>query len=129
VRDIILARAGAGATVFFSSHIIPDVEALCDRVAVVVDGAVREVGSVDELVSRDAVSFEVTFTGIPPDTLTTPLLAVHERSDATWARIAAADRAALIEELAGKGADLVSLNPVRKSLEDLLVEQFEGRVS
>jgi hypothetical protein len=44
-------------------------------------------------------------------------------------RIAAADRAALIEELAGKGADLVSLNPVRKSLEDLLVEQFEERVS
>jgi ABC-2 type transport system ATP-binding protein len=70
VRDIILARAGAGATVFFSSHIIPDVEALCDRVAVVVDGAVRAVGSVDELVSRDAVSFEATFTGISPDTLT-----------------------------------------------------------
>jgi ABC-2 type transport system ATP-binding protein len=129
VRDIILARAGAGATVFFSSHIIPDVEALCDRVAIVVDGAVRAVGSVDELVSRDAVSFEATFTGIAADTLTTPLAAVHERSDATWVRIAAADRAALIEELARKGADLVSLNPVRKSLEDLLVEQFEEGVS
>jgi ABC-2 type transport system ATP-binding protein len=129
VRDIILARAGAGATVFFSSHIIPDVEALCDRVAVVVDGAVRTVGSVEELVSREAVGYEITFTGVPAARLETPLASAHERSDATRVRVAAADREALLGELARHGAQLVSLNPVRAGLEELLLGAFEGGAS
>jgi ABC-2 type transport system ATP-binding protein len=122
VRDIILARAAAGATVFFSSHIIPDVEALCDRVAIVVDGRLRAIGTVDELLARDPVSFELTFTGAALDGLATPLEASHERSDATWVRVATRHRDALLAELGGRGARLLSLNPVRISLEDLLVE-------
>jgi ABC-2 type transport system ATP-binding protein len=129
VRDIILARAAAGATVFFSSHIIPDVEALCDRVAIVIDGQVRAVGSTSELVSREAVSFEATFTGTAVSELETPLAAVHERSDATWVRVATEHRDQLIDELARRGAHLVSLNPVRVGLEDLLLEHFEEPTS
>jgi ABC-2 type transport system ATP-binding protein len=125
VRDIIRARAADGATVFFSSHIIPDAEALCDRVAVVVGGRVHAVGSVDALVSHDAASYELTFSGVAADELATPVEAVSERSDLVWARVAAVDRDALIRELNRRGALLVSLNPVRASLEDLLVEQFE----
>ena len=56
VRDIILAQAAAGVTVFFSSHIIPDVEMICDRVAIIVDGTVRAIGAVSELVSAEAAS-------------------------------------------------------------------------
>ena len=129
VRDIILAQAGAGTTIFFSSHIIPDVEALCDRVAIVVDGTVRAVGSVSELVPQETKSFEVTFTNLDLDRISTPLITHHVRSDATWVRVAAENRDALIEELGKGGARLASLNPVRINLEDLLIEHYAGGAS
>ena len=129
VRDIILAQARGGTTVFFSSHIIPDVEALCDRVAIVVDGTVRAVGSVSDLVPRQARSFEITFTGVDLDQFKTPVMAHHELSDATWVRVATENCEALIQELETNGGRLGSLNPVRINLEDLLIEHYSASVS
>ena len=126
VRDMILRQAAAGVTVFFSSHIIPDVEALCDRVAIVVDGRVRAVGTVRDLVSREADRYEVTFAGVPPEELSTRLLAHHVGSGEAWVRVSSADRDALVRELADRGAQLVSMNPMRATLEDLLMTHFEG---
>lgn len=129
VRDIILAQARAGTTIFFSSHIIPDVEALCDRVAIVVDGTVRALGSVNDLVPREARSFEVTFSGMDFNRISTPVMDHHVRSDATWVRVATENRDALIAELNDGGALLASLNPVRINLEDLLMEHYSGSAS
>ena len=126
VRDIILQQAAAGTTVFFSSHIIPDVETICDRVAIVVDGNVRAVGTVRDLVPRGAESFEATFVAAASLELRTPVLASHEGSDAMWVRVSAEHRDALIHELAEGGTQLVSLNPVRSTLEDLLLSHFDG---
>jgi ABC-2 type transport system ATP-binding protein len=125
VRDIILAQKERGVTVFFSSHIIPDVETLCDRVATVIDGSVRGVGTVRDLLAREVESYEVTFTGLDPKVVTTPLASIHLGSDAAWARVDAGQRDALIRELADQGARLVSLTPVRSTLEDLLMQQYE----
>jgi len=126
VRDIILAQAAAGVTVFFSSHIIPDVEMICDRVAIIVDGTIRAVGAVSELVSDQAMTYEATFVGAVPSDLETPLEAHHVGSGASWARVATADRDRLIQELGDRGAHVVSLNPVRTTLEDLLMRHYEG---
>ena len=126
VRDLILAQAAAGVTVFFSSHIIPDVEMICDRVAILVGGTVRAIGAVSELVSEEAASYEATFLGAVPTDLETPLEAHHIGSGASWVRVATGHREQLIQELAGRGARVISLNPVRTTLEDLLMRHFEG---
>jgi ABC-2 type transport system ATP-binding protein len=126
VRDIILAQAAAGVTVFFSSHIIPDVEMICDRVAIIVDGTVRAIGAVSELVSAEAASYEATFVGAVPSDLTSPLEAHHVASGVSWVRVAAEHRGELISELGSCGAQMVSLNPVRTTLEDLLMRHYEG---
>jgi len=125
VRDLILAQRETGVTVFFSSHIIPDVETICDRVATVIDGSVRGVGAVRDLLARDVESYEATFTGLDPEAVSTPLLAVHTGSDAAWVRVEAGRRDDLIRELADRGARLVGLTPVRSTLEDLLMRQYE----
>jgi ABC-2 type transport system ATP-binding protein len=124
VRDIILAERERGTTVFFSSHIIPDVETICDRVAIVIDGRVRATGRVRDLVAQEVEAYELTFVGASPAELETPLLASHEGSDACWVRVAGTGRDELIRELASGGARLVSLNPVRSTLEEFLLSHF-----
>jgi len=125
VRDLILEQRDRGVTVFFSSHIIPDVETVCDRVATVIDGRVRGVGAIHDLLAREVECYELTFTGCEPTSLSTPLSAVHRSSDAVWVRVEAEHRDTLVRELADSGARLVSLTPVRSTLEDLLVRQYE----
>jgi len=125
VRDIILAQKEAGVTVFFSSHIIPDVETVCDRVATVIDGSIRGIGAVRDLLAREVESYEVTFTGLDPRTVVTPLLSAHTGSDAAWVRVETDQRDDLIRELSDRGARLVGLTPVQNTLEDLLMRQYE----
>ena len=60
------ARA-AGQTVFLSSHILSEVEALCDRVAILRSGRLVEVGTLAEMRHLSALSMVVTFSGNPPD--------------------------------------------------------------
>ncbi len=62
VRDLILEQREAGKTVFFSSHILSDVEAICDRVAILVDGQLRECGALADVVA-DRDSLESVLVG------------------------------------------------------------------
>ena len=125
VRDIILDQAASGVTVFFSTHIIPDVEMICDRVAIIVDGRVQAIGSVSELVSDEAKSYEATFVGAVPSDLRTPLEASHVASGASWVQVTAENRASLIRELGDRRVQVESLDPVRTTLEELLMRHFE----
>src|SRR5690348_18306285 len=51
IRDLILELRTEGKTVLFSTHILSDVELLCDRVAIVVGGKLRDSGPLDQLLS------------------------------------------------------------------------------
>src|SRR6204780_4498814 len=61
VREIILDLQRQGRTVFFSTHILPDAEVLCDRVAVLVGGKLQGVGTPQEIVSIEVQGMEVLF--------------------------------------------------------------------
>lgn len=65
-RCVAEAKAG-GHTVFLSSHILGEVEALCDRVAILRAGHLVEVGTLPEMRHLSALSIEATFAGAPPD--------------------------------------------------------------
>jgi len=126
VRDLILDERRRGTTVFFSSHIIPDVETICDRVAVLVDGEVRGVGAVRDQLANEAEEYEVTFVGAVPGALRTPLGASRVGSEVSWVRVAAARREELLRELAEASVRVVSLQPVRSSLEEFLLRSTGG---
>lgn len=66
-RDEVLVAKKNGQTVFLSSHIMEEVEELCDRVAVLREGKLIEVGTLDQLRHLSAVTVEATFAGTPPD--------------------------------------------------------------
>lgn len=65
VRDIILRLKHEGKTIFFSSHILPDVEMVCDRIGILVKGRLKAVGTVPELVGSSSVtSVELVVEGL-----------------------------------------------------------------
>lgn len=66
-RDEVLAAKERGQTVFLSSHILEEVEELCDRIAVLREGKLAELGTLDELRHLSAVTVEATFKNTPPD--------------------------------------------------------------
>ncbi len=66
-RDEVLVAKKNGQTVFLSSHMLEEVEELCDRVAVLKEGKLVELGTLDELRHLSAVTVEATFSAVPPD--------------------------------------------------------------
>ncbi|MEP6652120.1 MAG: ABC transporter ATP-binding protein [Myxococcales bacterium] len=65
IRDLILELRAEGKTVFFSTHILPDVETTCDRVAIVVAGRLRSVGPLSVLLSARLLATEVVLRPLP----------------------------------------------------------------
>ena len=96
-------------------------ETICDRAAVLVEGKVRAVGAVRDLLATEADEYEVTFVGALPGPPRTPVTASHGGSDVSWLRVRAECRDDLVRELAEAGMRVVSLVPVRSSLEAFLL--------
>jgi ABC-2 type transport system ATP-binding protein len=71
-RESIAEARQNGQTVFLSSHILSEVEALCDRVAILRAGELLEIGTLDEMRHLAAVKVEATFDGAPPDVRNVP---------------------------------------------------------
>jgi ABC-2 type transport system ATP-binding protein len=133
VRDLIAGLRVAGTTVFFSSHIIADIEVLCDRVAILSGGRLAHLGRLEDLRQRiDAAGhLEVTVSGASLAILEDVLRKVdgaRVTASPAGARIDVPSEAHVDAALAAArdcGARLVSVQPVRQSLEDLFVG--EGR--
>jgi ABC-2 type transport system ATP-binding protein len=126
VRDLILSLRDQGKTIFFSTHIIPDVEMICDRVGIIFKGKMLAAGRVDELVSHGHThTVEVVCEGMSAsgiDDLARVSARVLSRGRQCFIVLQRAD--ALEEALAmirKHGAKLVSVTPQKGSLEELFM--------
>ena len=131
VRDLILQLRAEGRTVVFSTHILSDVEAMCDRVAIMVDGRLTDCGALGDLVQPGARSIELVAEGLPQELSDRFAregagILQRDRSTVITFREEAAARAALQTALAA-GATLISFTPHRRSLEELFVARARGK--
>jgi ABC-2 type transport system ATP-binding protein len=132
VRNLILEQKASGKTVFFSSHIISDVEALCDRVIILLKGRKIAEGSVEELVGREGIQYvELLFSPVPDEgslsRLGLPPSASTIRASAVVLRAKDYDEAnRWIGKFREVGSLVRSCTPVKKRLEDIYVEQVAG---
>src|ERR1700746_988428 len=126
VRDLMEQLKQEGKTVFFSTHILSDAEALCDRVAIIHRGALRGVGAVDELTSSVQGKVEVVWQGTQvPEFFQTLGMDCHAGGDLVRAVIAETDQDAALDALRREGLHLISLTPVRGSLEDYYLQSVK----
>jgi ABC-2 type transport system ATP-binding protein len=126
VRDLILTLKRRGKTVFFSTHILPDVEALCDRVGVIIGGRLRDVGALGTLLSTRVKSVEATFVGpgaAGPFAGATAVARDGARATFTFEDEASVDHA--LRAVLAAGGRVASLTSHRESLEDFLMRRLE----
>jgi ABC-2 type transport system ATP-binding protein len=126
VRDLIATLRTQGKTVFMCSHILSDIEVLCDSVAILKRGRLAHFGSIDELRARETNLIEIVASGVDEAKLKTSLDdAAQVMADASGLRIHVEDEKqvdAVIAALRKANGKLVSVQPVKQSLEDLFVD-------
>lgn len=131
VRDLILELRAEGKTVLFSSHVLADVEALCERVGILVRGELRQAGRVRDLLQHAHRGFEIE---------------VRELSETLWSHWAergaarkSGDRIIVtaagpeeleerLRQILGTRASLLAVKPVQGSLEDVFLAEVERPV-
>ena len=127
VRDLIEQLKHEGKTVFFSTHILSDAEALCDRVAILNRGELRGVGAVADLTSSVHGRVELVWHGTTvPRALETMGAECHVFGDTVRALVPEENQDAALEALRREQLRLISLTPVRNSLEDYFVQKVQN---
>lgn len=126
IRDIVLEQKKAGTTVIFCSHIIPDVEALCDRVAVLVGGTLAKEGKVSDLVSDERALMQATIEGADREAVAARLgewlISTDEVGDRLIIRLQEAHVREVLARALEAGWRITSLQRTRFSLEELFID-------
>jgi ABC-2 type transport system ATP-binding protein len=126
VRDLIQQLRAEGKTVFFSTHILSDAEALCDRVAVIHQGELRGVGAVADLTSEKQDKVEIVFYA-PGQNVPQALNALGAEARVSGEMVNAvlpeAQQEAALDVLRRERLKLISLTPVRSSLEEYYIQK------
>ena len=125
MREIILSLKEQGKTIFFNSHILAEVEQICDRVAILAQGELICVGSLDELLGI-AESYHVRGKGGSLEVLKRwiPDLAFEHNG---WHGHLQGEPQEFLASLRLMGAHLTTMNLSRPSLEDFFIQQLQQR--
>ena len=131
VRSLILSLRDRGVTVFFSSHVLSDAEALCSRVAILANGRLATTGRLSDMLAFQIRGWEIVASGVNDrllqslQTRATRLVRLGDgRCSIEVPPDVSPDR--IVSELSAGGAHLLTLNPIRDTLEDFFVKQVAG---
>jgi ABC-2 type transport system ATP-binding protein len=132
VRDILLRLRAEGRTVFFSTHIIPDVEMICDRVGILLGGRLVRVGRLSELLATEVESIDVTVADLAPalaaslasEAIQPPLV---EGSRLLF-RLAAEEAVTpFVRRVAEAGGRILAVLPQKRGLEEIFLAEVRTR--
>ncbi|MFW5965866.1 MAG: ATP-binding cassette domain-containing protein [Persicimonas sp.] len=129
VRDLLVELKEEGKTVFLSSHILPDVEAVCDRVAVMHEGTIREIGSLDELTSerQSTVEFQVKDLEVEQAEAIAGVESASRQGNVVVLRCdGAIDVDRILDDISQHGGRIHSVTPHKENLEDVFMRDTEA---
>jgi ABC-2 type transport system ATP-binding protein len=124
IREMVVQLKNQGKTVFLNSHLLSELEMVCDRVAILVQGTVAAQGTLDEL-TRESRRYEITIDGPVPTWIDEEGLTARSRQNGQTILlhpgVEPAPLQRIIDRLRAGGHVIVAIRPVRESLEDLFM--------
>jgi ABC-2 type transport system ATP-binding protein len=131
IRDLILRTRDQGKTVFFSSHILSDVEMICDQVSIIVAGQIVDSGYIKDLLNPKILFYELEFNQSQKQRLSGIIdksLEITQRGKSIYIKAKdEIDLGKLNTRLIEKGVSITSVTPVKETLEDLFVKKVENK--
>jgi ABC-2 type transport system ATP-binding protein len=130
VRDLLLELKGRGKTIFFSSHILPDMEALCDRTCIIREGViVRSIG-LDELLRLEKGMVEITVRRCDREAVEAVgdyIESMVQRGEDLTLLVKSREFVrAVVQGLYNRGAEIVSIEPQHATLEEIFIGEITG---
>jgi len=128
IRDIIIRLKAEGKTVFLCSHILQDIEMICDRVAIIVDGKILSQGPLTDLISEKILFTEITLSGLAAKDLAGLGESLSAHGGRTLIKVFHEEKIQEILDLVkNRKAKIHSLLPRTQTLEDLFVEMVKSQ--
>ncbi|MBN1694464.1 ABC transporter ATP-binding protein [candidate division WOR-3 bacterium] len=119
IKDLIVEINRKGKTVMFSSHILSDVEAICSRVGIIINGKMKQVGNLRNILRRDIKFVEIEFEGINNLKNFSKFGEIRTESGVNFLRIKSEKtRDKAIKEITKKNGKILSVAPVKSTLEE-----------
>jgi ABC-2 type transport system ATP-binding protein len=128
IRDLILRLHREGKTVFMNTHILSDVELVCDRVAIIVKGTIRYEGRIEDFLGAGERQTDVMLARVEPalaSGLEERFGALTGRGDHVELRVAEKDVGPVLEQALAAGAEIVTVTPHRASLESIFLSAVQ----
>lgn len=126
IRELILEQKKRGKTILLSSHILSDVEALCDRVGVIIGGRVVKIGELGKLFEEIHTDYEMLLKGVDEEIvnkLSDLVVTIERRAGFIVLKFDEDIKGRVLDAISNSRADIVLLHPLTKSLEGLFVEE------
>ncbi len=125
IRDVLIQLKDQGKTIFLNSHLLSELEMVCDRVAILVQGEVAQQGTIDDL-TEESLRYEIVIAGPAPAWVEgdSSLREEPRSNDQTALIIKGIDPPpvqSLIDRLRGEARTILSVEPKRETLEDLFM--------
>jgi ABC-2 type transport system ATP-binding protein len=124
MREIILSLKKAGKTIFFNSHVLSEVEQICDRIAILAKGELICAGSLNELLGTEN-TYHVKGRGGDTEVLNKRILDLQFEPDGSWHGILQADYYDFLASLRLMGGKIITMNLTRQSLEEFFIQQIQ----
>jgi ABC-2 type transport system ATP-binding protein len=119
LRKLLLSLKDQGKTILMSSHIVPDVEAVCDRVGIIAGGKIQRCLALKEIYQQKKTPVEVTASGIDPRNFDRPVNGIE-------AVVLRCEGPGVVKQVISKvyafGGEILEIKPLKFSLEDYLLE-------
>lgn len=126
IKDLILEEKRKGKTILLSSHMLSDVEALCDRVGIIMGGTVIKIGKIGELLKEIHTDYEMHLEGSGEEvkqSVKDLRIEMEHRAGYIVLKFDEDIKRRVLEAVTRTSAEIVSIHPLRKSLEGLFVEE------
>jgi len=124
VADLMLDMRDRGKVVFFSTHILHDVEVICDRIGIITNGESRFTGTLPDMISESYSSYEVLLRRVSPEQIEALRQKGHNPTsfeDKVKVEVPKGDLVTFLASFMQEGMELISIQPERLSLEDFFM--------